>query len=299
MPFKDLVPQSVRRLVPNPLKQLPWRIGWLRGTKTFASSPVGAFGRLGWWTLSELFNEELVFVTPGGRKFTTMRNNFVGMFAYVGRDYENDLLEFVRSSLAPGSTFCDVGANIGIYTIEAACRVGRSGRVFSFEAHPATYAYLRKNISEHNLNNVTAINAAVGDQQGQIGIVSVQGDSGSSDVSLADRKTQTMVPLTTLDATLGQHGVHNIDYLKIDVEGFELHVLRGAEIIIENSRKLLVQTEIDLRHLKRFNISVSELVSFFAERGFSPHRLGRSGALEHVDPSSIAYGDYIWMRPHS
>ncbi len=296
MLLKNLLPKPLRQIVPQPIKQLPWRIRWLRGTDAFSSAPVEAMGRLAWWTASELLNKEMVFTSPGGRKFTTMRHNFTGLFAYVGQDYENNLLNFVRSNLRPGSTFCDVGANIGVYTVEAGCCVGPSGKVFAFEAHPRTYDYLCKNIKHHNLNNVTAIDAAVGDKEGRIGIAFGRGDSGSSHVSLTDGKLQTMVPLTTLDMSLGQHGVDKLDYLKIDVEGFELHVLRGAQNIIEKSQGLLVQTEIDLRHLKRFDTDVSELVDFFTRRGFFPHQVKTSGCLEAVDPSSIAYGDYIWMR---
>src|SRR5438270_5390334 len=110
--------------------------------------------RLFYWTAAELLSRTTTFLSPEGLKLASMRNNIGTMAAYVSNDFENDLHNFVAETLRPGNVFCDVGANIGRYTVQAAKLVGSTGDVISFEAHPETYQFLRLNVESHQLRNV-------------------------------------------------------------------------------------------------------------------------------------------------
>src|SRR5262245_21320435 len=77
--------------------------------------------------------------------------------------YENFEQEVFRQFCKPGAVVVDIGANVGLYTLIAASRVGASGQVLAIEPHPESYAYLKKTIEANSLSWVRCANVAVGD----------------------------------------------------------------------------------------------------------------------------------------
>jgi len=139
----------------------------------------------------------------------------------------------------------DVGANVGQSVARIRPLYPRA-RIFSFEPVPATCEQLRKNVSGDSLVEVFAL--ALADRAGEA-MIQVHGASDQSSLSpglLADAasfQSQVAVPLQTADAFCAQHGIDRIGILKVDVEGFELEVLRGA-------RELLVRGAVDFMVLE-------------------------------------------------
>lgn len=278
-------------LVPMPLKQLPWRIKWMRSTSAFAAAPVRTSIKLAHWTAMEIFSKRLEF-RARNFSFVTMPNNFCGLWSFVGDEFETDLLEFVDRTVKPGDVFVDVGANIGIYSVHASVAAGPDGKVISFEAHPLTAQVFRENVVLNAATNITLINAAVGAESGTLEMLYGRGDSGSTHVAVnADRSTVS-VPVVTLDDNLAEMGISRVDYLKIDVEGFEPFVLRGARATIAANPGMTIQTEIDRRHLARYGLSPGDVFDLLREMGLTPHKVSSDGSLAAIDHAD--YGDVIW-----
>lgn len=122
--------------------------------------------------------------------------------------------------LRPGDTFVDVGANIGSLSLFAASRVGHSGRIVAIEGHPRTTKYLSKNVAMNSWRNIEVLNCAAGDRAATVHFSSRRTDDQNkvSDIGIE-------VPMRPLDEIVS---VDNVRVLKIDVEGFEYEVLRGA-----------------------------------------------------------------------
>lgn len=301
MPSTDQISslRRVARLLPMPIRQMPWRIGWMTRTSRFKQAPVRTTARLLRWTARELLSEELDFVTSRGQRMHTMSNNFVGLFTYVTGSYEPDLIAFIEERLTPGGTFVDVGANIGLYSIIASSVVGANGKVVAIEAHPYTYRFLAENFKTNALGNAVALNVAAGDSVGELSIQYEAGNSGSTHVATGeshDRQSKTArIEMRPLDAILAERDVRKVDYLKIDVEGFEPQVLRGAVEILAASPNLVVQTEIDTRHLSRYGYSPGDLAEPLVKNGYVPHRL-ENGALLPLAVEALEFGDIIWTR---
>jgi FkbM family methyltransferase len=148
-------------------------------------------------------------------------------------------LQYESPSLAPvldaflrsGSTFVDVGANIGIYTGWASRSVGSSGRVIAFEPVPTTRGYLERVITLNALDNVTVVPKALGAGPGTASLWVVPHASGlSSAIAPADESSarRVDVPVSTLDDELSTAGASSPALVKIDVEGYEMSVLQGA-----------------------------------------------------------------------
>jgi FkbM family methyltransferase len=285
----------IKKAFPNPLKQLPWRLQWLRKTTSYKHAPVATLARLLMWTAAECIVKDLRF-QQDGLHFITMRNNFCGLFSYVGGDYEKALLGNLKKNLSSGGVFCDVGANIGMYSVTGGRSVGESGRVIAIEAHPLTFQYLERNIALNQLTNIIALNVAVGaESQGNVEMEYSHGNSGSTHVANGGSPNTVRVAVMTLDDILKQRLINRIDFLKLDVEGFEVFALKGARNTLIGNPQIIVQTEIDARMLGRYQSKPEEVVSFLESLGFIAHEVNEKG-LVHISAAGLEYGDIIWKR---
>jgi len=125
----------------------------------------------------------------------------------------------------------DVGASLGLYTLICAKSVGEMGHVYAIEPEPTSYEILRQNISLNKLRNMTISNVALADFEGNA-LLHVPGWSElSSSIyqdHLAEVVRKIVVRVKMLDNVVRDFGISRIDLLKIDVEGAETAVLRGA-----------------------------------------------------------------------
>lgn len=148
--------------------------------------------------------------------------------AYWTGRYERELQRFLRDTLRPGDVFYDVGAHHGFFSL-AAARLGAS--VYAFEPVEANLRRLQRNI-ELNGADVEVVAAAVSDAAGRLGLA--RGKSS------AQWRTEPGDEVTsvTLDDFARNHPAPRV--VKIDVEGAELRVLRGAERLLREHRPILV-----------------------------------------------------------
>jgi len=151
-------------------------------------------------------------------------------------------LALIAPHLRPGMVAFDVGANIGYLAMYLRQRIGPSGELFCFEPEPENYAELESNLLRNRLDNCHAISAAVGAQEGTVtfarglnGHVAPDGTEGIS------------VPVLTLDGFVGQRGLARVDFVKIDVEGFEVDVLNGMKGLLSRPGKPILYIEVHAR----------------------------------------------------
>ncbi|MCI0562125.1 MAG: FkbM family methyltransferase [Nitrososphaera sp.] len=173
-----------------------------------------------------------------------------GVRAHVRRNTNDyDILrenaeDIIRPHLAlnNGETFVDVGANIGRYTIEvASMHKSTPIQIISIEAHPETFRALQRNVRECNkLSNTSLVQKAVSGKKGRAEFYEVE---GLSDFNSMYRKygRKLVLESDTLDNILEEAGVRRADLVKIDVEGAELDVLKGAPKTLQNARKVIVE----------------------------------------------------------
>jgi FkbM family methyltransferase len=140
---------------------------------------------------------------------------------------EEDIIKLFRPK--EGDTVIDVGAHIGKYTIIASKMVGPNGKVIAIEAHPGNYEILKKNIALNNLGNVIALNYAVHSRKTIYNTI-------MADRTTSNNQNYVEVKADTLDTLLSENGIKEINWIKIDVEGAEYEVLKGASNILSNSK---------------------------------------------------------------
>ncbi len=182
------------------------------------------------------------------------------------------LTALLKRLLRPGDTFVDVGANVGMYSVVASLCVGTRGRVLALEASPATFEKLQV-ITQHGLGNVVAKHCAVADAAGSldffIGPEDHSGVSSLRDLGAAATK-RVSVPADTLDHLL--EGWPRVRFVKIDVEGAEFGVIRGALRTLEQDRPYLAM-ELTPKFLASFGLSLEELLAAILRLGYRCRRL--------------------------
>lgn len=142
--------------------------------------------------------------------------------------YETDKQACLASLLKPGMVFFDVGANAGFYTLAAARLVGETGRVFAFEPLAENVTNLRKHIQLNALRNTAIVQAAVADENTLSGFdVAPSKAMGALGVN-----GDYWVPTVSLDHALAHFGFPGPDVIKLDVEGAESRVLKGAATLL-------------------------------------------------------------------
>jgi FkbM family methyltransferase len=188
----------------------------------------------------------------------------IGRGLFMTGVFDPEVFEPIRCCLRSDDLFLDVGANVGYYSICALDLVGETGEVHAFEIDPRPLRCLRKTITRRRLRRLHLHAVAVSDEVGQATLLA-EPDAGHSRV-VADGPGPR-VPTITLDAWKQQHSARRVAALKIDVEGGELRVLRGALNLLRSDRPLVV-CEAAESNLQRHNSRTDQLLDFLAAVGY-------------------------------
>jgi FkbM family methyltransferase len=178
----------------------------------------------------ELRLSNSALIAAHGRCGVSALVNTHGMY-----DYNN--MTLIQLVLSGGGLFVDVGANIGAYTLIASEQ--DAAQVLAFEPHPITFAALRSNIARNRRGNVTAVCAAVGDEAGMIAITNTPGSS-TTHITSVEGSDSISVPVVRLDAELRARRLKPY-IVKIDVEGYELDVLKGLGTALADAVLVFVE----------------------------------------------------------
>ena len=194
----------------------------------------------------------------------------------------------MRALLRPGDVMIDAGANIGLFTVLAAARVGSHGQVIACEPSPATMGLLRDNVARNDFGWVELREVALAEQPGRLEMQVFEPGSGFSSFAPAgsSRASSIAVEVTTLDEVAGPL-LERTRLVKLDVEGAELRALRGAGALLERARPDFI-VELEPEHLERQGSSVAEVQALFDDAGYVGHAIGADG-LEPLGGS--------WHRP--
>jgi FkbM family methyltransferase len=183
--------------------------------------------------------------------------------------YEPRMTAYVKKSVRPGMTAVDVGAHIGYYTTLLARLVGPAGAVYAFEPEPENANRLRLNAEAYP--GVRIFPCAVSDHSGMARLYLSKGNSGDHRLFEIDGRAPLEVPVVALDE-MPELKDKVIDFLKIDAQGSETKILRGARTLLARSPRLKGIIEVAPIHLRQAGSSVAELLDLCAELGLD---LGR------------------------
>jgi FkbM family methyltransferase len=184
--------------------------------------------------------------------------------------------------VGPGSVCLDVGAAAGLYSFALSRLAGPSGHVHSVEPLQFAHPMWRRILGIQGLANLSQYTLALDAEPGK-GVMSVPfgrhaavtgrsfltgKSSGLGPNVEFVRHEEVPVPVDTMDALVSRTGLTRLDFIKIDVEGGELHVLHGGEGTIKEFRPALL-VEIEARHTARYQYAPEAITDWFAERDYA------------------------------
>jgi FkbM family methyltransferase len=213
----------------------------------------------------------------GPRLFLDLSDHVIGLSILRGQ-YEPDEIRFVRGLLKPGDVAVDVGAHIGFFTIQMAAAVGPAGAVFAFEPFDQNADLLERSVAENGFDDrIVFRRAAVGEHGGTATLtfpVETLNTGGayllrSGTDPLAGNRTRD-VPLVALD----EAGLRRpVRLIKMDVEGAEPQVVRGAARTLREDRPIIL-SELHPTQLERASgTTAARFLSDMAALGYRAHRL--------------------------
>jgi len=184
------------------------------------------------------------------------------------RDYEFNETNLIKKVIKTDWTVIDVGANFGWYSIHLAQLVGQNGKIFSFEPIPETYEELNSNIKLNSFQNIKTFNLALGNKDGTIsfGVANFDGGSGASSEFLNYSK-RIQTNMRKLDDIIKEEKISKVDFIKADIEGGELNMLKGAEQLLERFRPKILIEIVDM-HCQRFGHSPLDVYKFLINKGY-------------------------------
>ena len=195
------------------------------------------------------------------------------------RDWQPGVWTALRSRLSAGAVLLDVGAHIGYFSLKGATMVGPTGRVVSFEPNPETLVQLRSNVAASGVESVVAVQpVAATDREQQLTLYATRGiNTGASSLSQENAKAFDEAPQgypvrgRAIDDVVAELGLTRVDAVKIDVEGAEVSVLRGALKTLSRFHPKIV-LEVDERQLAGFNTKPADIELLLKQAGYDHTR---------------------------
>lgn len=226
-------------------------------------------------------------------------NESVGWTCFRERRWDPHVEACIRTILRPGQTAVDVGANLGYFTAVLAQCVGPAGRVWSFEPVPETYELLTLCASLNDYAQVTPIRAALGAAEGEIEITYDRRHSGIATMHPDHVAGDTQrVEIRSLDTLVSNGEVHRRpDLIKVDVEGHELDVLRGARNTIAEASPAIV-FELNERTARVAGWTLAELAELLLSLGDYSFFLVDDDGRHPLDPFNFRLERNEAVDPH-
>jgi FkbM family methyltransferase len=174
----------------------------------------------------------------------------------INQDYEQFELDIFRKIVKPGNTVLDIGANLGIYSIIGSKLVGKDGSIHSFEPVPENLKFLRHNVKQNKCTNVVVAPIALSDKKGEEKIFIAKKNVGTHSMGQYSSSKDTITVKTDTVMNYVKINKLNVDIVKMDIEGYEGHVLRGVGKALKKSTVL---TEFTASRLKACGDSPKEI----------------------------------------
>ena len=200
-----------------------------------------------------------------------------------------DVAEFqaLPRLVQPGDTAVDIGANLGVYSVLLSRLCGPRGRVWAFEPVPNTYWRLRETLALNRCENVIPVQAAICERDGteRMNLFAPQFSEWNTfgippprsvNWKRISPRESVEVPARALDRFCESERIDRINFLKVDVEGFEHSVFRGAEHLLKEHRIDYICFEIAKQPLASAGVESREIFAALEAHGYASYRFNRA-----------------------
>ena len=203
-------------------------------------------------------------------------SKILAKFVY-GTSYEEKVNKTIKNTVMQGDIIWDIGANIGVYTLIFSELTGKKGKVYSFEPHPDTFAKL-KTLSTKD--NIEFLNLGLSNEKKQMLFSNKANNELNSIVDESYNGEKISTNIETADNIIKMKFANIPNYIKIDVEGYELFVLQGMNLLLKNSilRNLMIEVHHSVMDELNITDGPKQISTILKDNNFK---------VQWIDPSHI------------
>lgn len=224
----------------------------------------------------------------------------VGRVLAISGVWEPNVTAAFARLLSPGDVCVDIGAHIGYYTLLASRLVGPDGHVYAFEPSPVNYRSLASNLARNGVANVTALQIAVGAISTRADLYEGPGtNTGGATLSPLLGARRGGQPVVEVEVRPVADSIPEADWarirvIKIDVEGYEVEVLRGLDPVFARTGSLAVFLELNPKWIPEIPQDVD---AFCGDQGFTVQRLRTGYSLDALFPGELSEPEEVRSIP--
>ncbi len=227
--------------------------------------------RLLWLLRSLLKRKDDIYTVHNHLKMKLSHDHYYHWMMASTNYYGFGIRTVMEALLETGDIVVDVGANIGYLSLLARSIVGSDGFIIAFEPDPRAIRHFRDNMALNNIQNYILIEQVCSDREGIVtfNIASHLGWSNAlQDIGTLDLIDKKSIPQCTIDSVVSDLAVAKpVKLIKIDVEGYEPYVLRGAYKIIEQLKAAFI-IEVNNERLKSYSRSLKDILAPFSDKSY-------------------------------
>ncbi|OGD67252.1 hypothetical protein A2442_00570 [Candidatus Campbellbacteria bacterium RIFOXYC2_FULL_35_25] len=224
---------------------------------------------------------------------------------YSHKLYEINISNFFLNNIKKGDTFFDIGSNVGYFSILLSPLVGKEGKIFAFEPEKNNFNFLVKNVNENIFLNIFAINKGVGNKNEKLTLyLHPLNNGGHSFIEFKfykfgdlkfdkdkfnDKKLLQKIDVLKIDDFAVENNIDRVDFMKIDIEGYELDALKGMENLLKRKKILNIVCEVNNNETRL------DVFKFMNSLGYTIYRLDVNGVKSKLDiHQKMSKGDVLF-----
>jgi FkbM family methyltransferase len=219
----------------------------------------------------------------------TSADNYIEYCILSNGDYEGDICKLINISLRPGFIALDIGANIGLQTMRMSRCVGKTGMVYSFEPIAYLQKKFKQNIALNNCDNVKLFPLALSDKADTLTMTVNEKQWNQGTFSLSREGNEGVpqqIAVKVADDIEEIKNIERLDLVKIDVEGFEYHVLRGLKATLKKHRPRLI-FEYDKNYWLSTGQHLTDCIAFLTELNYTIFQVTSVGCELLIDIENV------------
>jgi FkbM family methyltransferase len=238
-----------------------------------------------------------LLIRPPAGLWWVARNDHVGRPILAGK-FEVAESAFFSRFLRAGMTVLDIGAHHGFYTLLASRKVGDTGKVFAFEPSNRERRALHRHIWLNQCKNVTIECVGLGKDETEADFYVVKDtETGCNSLRppvIRGATTSSRVQIVRLDEWIARHAPDRVDFIKLDVEGGELDVLRGSNNLLEKRPRPIIFIEVQDIRTEPWGYRAKEIIGYLAQKNYAWFSIKDGGLVEPLDVSSSDFdGNFV------
>jgi len=216
--------------------------------------------------------------------------------------HEKGATKILREILEEGMHVVDIGANIGYYTLIEAQNVGKTGKIYAIEPEPNNFGFLNRNVQANNFRDVIEIyQIAIADKDGEAKFY-ISNKSNLHSLLPNPENRYIAVKTLTLDNFLKDK--HPVDFIRMDTEGFEYNIIKGATNTLKREKNIKLFIEFHPPELEAQGLPLKALIEKLNDFGFEPivvvkersNKIVRDISMEELYDYVIRGGYHVFLE---